>query len=168
MVESQPVYLDQVVNNSNWLASMQEELMEIEKNKTFELLEKSIEKPIDVKWVYKLKLRPNGEIYKHKARLVVISFLQKPGIDFEKVYAPITRLETIKIIVLTAVYKGWEIHQLDVKPSFLNGPLEEEVYVSQPPGFGIKGKLKKVYILRKTLYGLKHAQRAWNKRIYGF
>lgn len=83
------------------------------------------------------------------------SFLQKPGIDFDKVYALVERLETIIIVVSKATYKGWKIHQLDIKSSFLNGPLEDEVNVSQPPGFEIKRHESKVYRLRKALNGLK-------------
>lgn len=85
-----------------------------------------------MKWVYKLKRRPNSEIAKHKAILVAIGFLQTLGIDFNKVYAPVARLGTIKIIVSTTTYKGCRIHLLDVKPSFMNEALEE-VYASQPP-----------------------------------
>ncbi|PNX54537.1 putative copia-type polyprotein, partial [Trifolium pratense] len=67
---------------------------------------------IDVKWIYKLKLRPNGEIAKYKARLVARGFLQKAGIDFNEVYAPVARLETIRIVVTIAAYNGWKMHQL--------------------------------------------------------
>lgn len=111
MVGSEPIELDQAMNDSNWLAVMQEGLRANEKNKTWELVKKSIKKPINVKWVYKLKLRPNGEIVKHKARLVVRGFflLQKPGINFAEVYVPLERLETVKLIVSTVTYKGWKI-----------------------------------------------------------
>lgn len=77
-------------------------------------------------------------------------------------------METIRIIVSTTTYKGWKIHQLDVKSTFLIGSLEEEVYVSQPPRFEIKGQKSKVYILSKAPYGLKQAPRGWNKKIYNF
>lgn len=87
-------------------------------------------------------------------------FLQKPGINFDEVYALVASLETIRIVVSTTTYKGWKIHQLDIKLSFLNGPLEEEVYVSQPPRFEIKGHELKVYRLWKDFYGLKQVPRA--------
>lgn len=139
MVEAKPINLDQTMNDLNWLVTMKKELRAIEKNKTWELIEESIKKSINVKWVYKLKQRPNGEISKHKARIVARGFLQKLGIDFDEVYAIVARLETIIIVVLTITYRGCKIHQLNVKSEFVNGPLEEEVYVSKPPGFKIKG-----------------------------
>lgn len=105
--------------------------MEIEKNKISKLIERCSKKPIDVKWTYKVKRTPNDEIAKHKARLMERDFIQKFGIDFDKVYAPVVRLETIKIIVSTAADRGWKIHQLDVNLPFLNGPLEEEVYATK-------------------------------------
>jgi hypothetical protein len=80
----------------------------------------------------------------------------------------VARIETVRLVVAVATYKGWTMHQLDVKSAFLNGPLEEEVYVKQPPGFEIKGQEQKVFKLKKALYGLKQAPRAWNKRIDSF
>lgn len=95
-------------------------------------------------------------------------FLQKPGINFDEVYAHVARMETIRIIVPKVVYVWSKIHKLDVKSAFVNGPFEKEVYVSQPPGFKIKGHEPKVYKSRKALYGLKQAPRAWNKIINNF
>lgn len=95
----------------NWLEAMKEKLRSIEKNMTWKLVEKPDKKQIDVKWVYMLKQRPNGEIVKYKGRLVAKGFLQKPGIDFDEVYAPVARPETIKIVVSTTTYKWWKIHQ---------------------------------------------------------
>lgn len=106
MAESEPINLDEAMNYLNWLVAMQEELGAIEKNKTCELVKKAIKKPINVKWVYRLKLRPNGEIYKHKERLVAKGFLQKPGIHFDEIYAHVAKLETIRIVAPTTSYKG--------------------------------------------------------------
>jgi len=125
-------------------------------------------KPIDVKWIFKLKLKPNGEIAKHRERLVARGFMQKVGMDYFEVYAPVARLETVRLLVAIASGRNWPMHHLDVKSAFLNGPLDEEVYVTQPPGFKIKGKENMVYRLHKALYGLKQAPRAWNKRIDSF
>lgn len=110
-----------------------------------------------MKWVY--KVNPKGEVVKYKVRLVVRCFLQRQGIDYEEVFAPVARLETVRLVVAHASMQGWNLHQLDVKSAFLNGELEEEVYEIK------KGSEDKVLRLRKALYGLKQDPRAWNKRI---
>ena len=91
-----------------------------------------------------MKVKPNGEIAKHKARLVAKGFLQKEGLDYGEVFAPVARMETIRLVVATASFYDWHIHQMDVKSAFLNGPLEEEVYVKQPPGFEDSNAIDKV------------------------
>lgn len=117
-------------------------------------------KPIGLKWVFKLKKNANGEVVKHKARLVAKGYVQKKGIDFEEVFAPVTRLDTVRLILALAANRGWEVHHLDVKTAFLNGELAEDVFVSQPEGFVKKGKEQMVLKLSKALYGLKQAPRA--------
>ncbi|PNX67781.1 hypothetical protein L195_g055811, partial [Trifolium pratense] len=148
---------------------MNEEIESIERNNTWKLVNlPNDKKAISVKWVYKVKVNPKGEITRHKARLVVKGFLQKEGIDFNEVFAPVARMETIRLVTALTHYNKWSMHQMDVKCAFLNGPLEEEVYVVQPPGFIDKENESKVYKLNKALYGLKQAPRAWNKRIDRF
>jgi hypothetical protein len=166
LAETEPVNFEEAVKNSKWLGAMKEEIRSIEKNNTWELciLPKG-KKSIGVKWVYKVKVNPKGEVVKYKARLVVRGFLQRQGIDYEEVFAPVARLETVRLVVAHASMQGWNLHQLDVKSAFLNGELEEEVYIDQPQGFVKKGSEDKVLRLRKALYGLKQAPRAWNKRI---
>ena len=122
-------------------------------------------KAIEVKWEFKLKLNVDGSIARHKARLVARGFLQREGLDYSEVFAPVARLETVRLVVALACNQGWSTFHLDVKSAFLNGPLEEEVYVTQPPGFVIQKEASKVYKLHKALYGLKQAPRAWNKKI---
>jgi len=135
---------------------MMEELQAIEKSQTWFLTELPVnKKPIDVKWVFKLKFNPDGTISKRKERLVARGFLQRKGLDYSEVFAPMAIIETIRLVVALTSGKGWPMFQLDVKSTFLNGPLEEEVYVTQPPGFEIEGSENKVYRLRKALYGLK-------------
>nr|GEU81061.1 retrovirus-related Pol polyprotein from transposon TNT 1-94 [Tanacetum cinerariifolium] len=123
------------------------------------------QKVIGVKWVYKAKKSAKGEVEKYKARLVAKSYNQKRGIDYEEVFSPVARLETIRMIIAIAAQYRWKIHQMDVKSAFLNGLLEEEVYVEQPKGYVAKGQEGKVLRLKKALYGLKHAPHAWNTRI---
>ncbi|KAE8707741.1 hypothetical protein F3Y22_tig00110377pilonHSYRG00343 [Hibiscus syriacus] len=145
---------------------MDEEIKAIEKNDTCELtsLLKG-HKAIGVKWVYKTKQNAKGEIERHKARLVAKGYSQKAGIDYDEVFAPIARLETIRLIISLAAQNKWKIQQMDVKSFFLNGVLEEEVYIQQPSGNEVKGNEDKVLKLKKALYGLKQAPRAWNSRI---
>ena len=91
--------------------------------------------------------------------------MQQHGIDYEEVFAPVARIETIRLLISLAASYGWEIHHLDVKTAFLHGELKETVYVTQPEGFEVKGSEKRVYKLRKALYGLKQAPRAWNYKL---
>nr|GEW41237.1 ribonuclease H-like domain, reverse transcriptase, RNA-dependent DNA polymerase [Tanacetum cinerariifolium] len=104
----------------------------------------------------------NGNIVKHKARLVAKGYIQKHGIDFEEVFAPVARMETIRLLLAIADNNKWEVHHLDIKSAFLHRDLKEEVYVIQPEGFIKKQDQKKVYRLIKALYGLRQAPRAWN------
>ncbi|CAL2227982.1 unnamed protein product [Prunus armeniaca] len=134
----------------------------IEKNDTWELVKGPSEKPVvGVKWIYKVKLNLDGSIQKNKARLVAKGHTQKPRIDFNETFAPIARLDTV-------AQKRWKLFQLDVKSTFLNGVVHEEVYVDQPPGFVIKTKEDRVYRLKKALYGLKQAPRAWYEEINSY
>lgn len=97
---------------------------------------------------------------KYKARLVAKGYVQQYRVDFDEVFAPVARLETIILLVSIAVTYGWEVYHLDVKTAFLHGELNEVVYVNQPEGFEVKGSEMKVYKLHKALYGLKQAPRA--------
>ncbi|GJV69782.1 zinc finger, CCHC-type containing protein [Tanacetum coccineum] len=104
-------------------------------------------------------------IVKYKARLVAKGYVQEQGIDFDEVFAPVARIETIRLILALAAYHGWQVHHLDVKSAFLHGDLKEEVYVTQPEGFVQQGNSGKVYKLTKALYGLRQAPRAWNVKL---
>ncbi|GJX45428.1 ribonuclease H-like domain, reverse transcriptase, RNA-dependent DNA polymerase [Tanacetum coccineum] len=104
------------------------------------------------------------KIIKYKARLVAKGYVQEQGIDFDEVFAPVARIETIPLILALAAYHGWQVHHLDVKSMFLHGDLNEEVYVTQPEGFIQQGNSEKVYKLTKSLYGLRQAPRAWNMK----
>jgi hypothetical protein len=115
-----------------------------------------------LKWVYKLKWNAEGEIVNHKARLVAKGYVQRQGIDFEEVFAPVARLDTVRLILAMAANWGWEVHHLDIKTTFLNGELVEDVFVAQPHGYMVKGKEQMVYKLSKALYGPKQAPRSWN------
>ncbi|GJX42431.1 retrovirus-related pol polyprotein from transposon TNT 1-94 [Tanacetum coccineum] len=116
---------------------------------------------ISLKWIYKVKLDEYGDILKNKAQLVAKGYRQEEGIDFEESFAPVARIKAIRIFIANAANKNMTIYQMDVKTTFLNGELKEEVYVSQPEGFVDPDHPTHVYRLKKALYGLKQAPRAW-------
>ncbi|KAF0888371.1 hypothetical protein E2562_014193 [Oryza meyeriana var. granulata] len=122
-------------------------------------------RPIGLKWVYKVKKNAAGEVIKHKARLVAKGYVQQPGMDFDEVFAPVARIESVRLLLALAAQEGWSVHHMDVKSAFLNGELIEEVYVRQPPGFTVAGHEDKVLRLDKALYGLRQAPRAWNAKL---
>ncbi|GKV36117.1 hypothetical protein SLEP1_g44285 [Rubroshorea leprosula] len=156
----------EAANSDAWRVAMKEELKMIEKNDTWTLVDKPKNKNIiSVKWVYRVKMNYDGTINKYKARLVVKGYSQLAGIDFTETFAPIARHETIRLLLALAADKGWSVFHLDVKSAFLNGKLEEEIFVEQPEGFVQDGAENKVYLLKKALYGLKQAPRAWNCKI---
>ncbi|XP_013613882.1 PREDICTED: uncharacterized protein LOC106320064 [Brassica oleracea var. oleracea] len=150
-----------------WINAMKAGIESIIKNKTWKLVKKPADvKPIGLKWIYKIKRNADGTVIKYKARLVAKGYVQQQGIDFDEVFVPVARIETIRLLLALAATNGWEIHHLDVKNAFLNnGDLNEDVYVTQPEGFVEKGKEDHVYKLSKALYGLRQAPGAWNIKL---
>lgn len=145
---------------------MREELQSIEDNATWELTELPTgHKPIGLKWVYKVKKDSHGEIVKYKSRLVAKGYVRRQGVDFDEVFAPVARMETVRLLIGLAAQEDWDVHHMDVKSAFLNSELSEEVYGSQPPGFTVNEQEHKVLKLRKALYGLRQAPRAWNSKL---
>jgi hypothetical protein len=145
---------------------MEEELLIIQKNNTWTLVDRPEgRKVIRVKWIYRTKLNADNSINKHKARLVVKGYAQIFGVDYSDTFTLVARLDTIRLLLAISAQKGWKVFQLDVKSAFLNGVLQEKIYVEQPDGFVIQGAKDKVYLLQKALYGLKQAPRAWYSRI---
>ena len=135
---------------------MNEELEQIEKNNTLELVLRPHDKNIiGTKWILKNKLHENGEVIRNKARLVCKGYAQQEGIDFEETFAPIAKLESIRMFLALSSFQKFKVYQMDVKSTFLNGDLEEEVYIEQPEGFILGNEAKIVCKLRKSLYGLK-------------
>ncbi|OIW00831.1 hypothetical protein TanjilG_12235 [Lupinus angustifolius] len=152
MAEACPINEAEAMTQEVWKKAMSEEIRSIEKNETWSLVKLPAGKhKIGVKWIFKQKLNPDGSISKYKARLVAKGFLQKQGVDYTEVFALVARIETIRLVVAIACAKEWKLFQLDVKSAFLHGPLMEEVYVQQPPGFVAKGKEQQVYKLNKAL-----------------
>ncbi|KAK1645758.1 hypothetical protein QYE76_063563 [Lolium multiflorum] len=154
------------LQDASWSKAMEEEMGCIEENETWTLADLPPgHKPIGLKWVFKVKRDENGTVVKHKARLVARGFVQREGVDFEEVFAPVARLDSVRLLLAVAAQERWEVHHLDVKSAFLNGELKEEVYVLQPPGFAKSGSEGKVLRLHKALYGLRQAPRAWNAKL---
>nr|GEZ07536.1 ribonuclease H-like domain, reverse transcriptase, RNA-dependent DNA polymerase [Tanacetum cinerariifolium] len=166
LTEDEPKNYKEASSDQKWIEAMKVELDSINRNNTWELttLPKG-HKAISLKWVFKTKRDANGNIVKHKARLVAKCYIQEHGIDFEKVFAPVARMETIRLLLPIAANNKWEVHHLDVKSAFLHRDLKEEVYVTQPEGFIKRQDNGKVYRLIKALYRLRQAPRAWNIKL---
>nr|GFC48418.1 retrovirus-related Pol polyprotein from transposon TNT 1-94 [Tanacetum cinerariifolium] len=161
MTSVEPKTYKEALTQACWIEAMQEELNEFEHLEVWELGPRPDKvMVITLKWIYKVKLDELGGILKNKARLVARGYRQEEGIDFEESFAPVARLEAIQIFLAYAAHKNMVVYQMDVKTTFLNGNLQEEVYVSQPDGFVDSNNPNHVYKLKKALYGLKQAPRA--------
>ncbi|GJU78196.1 retrovirus-related pol polyprotein from transposon TNT 1-94 [Tanacetum coccineum] len=149
----------------SWIDAMQEEIHEFERLQVWELVRcPDLVMLIKLKWIFKVKKDECGGVLKNKARLVAKGYRQEEGIDFEESFAPVSRIEAIRIFIANAATKNMTIYQMAVKMAFLNEELREVVYVSQPEGFMDPEKPNHVYMLKKALYGLKqapHADHAW-------
>ncbi|GKA40858.1 retrovirus-related pol polyprotein from transposon TNT 1-94 [Tanacetum coccineum] len=145
-----------------WFQAMQDEIHEFDRLQVWQLgPQLDCVMIIAFKWIYKVKLDEYGDVLKNKARLVAKGYRQEEGIYFEESFASVSRIEAIRIFIANAASKNMTIYQMDVKTTFLNGELKEEVYVSQPEGFVDPDHPTYVYRLKKALYGLKQAPRAW-------
>ncbi|KAK1607124.1 hypothetical protein QYE76_030797 [Lolium multiflorum] len=165
LVEPKKVF--EALEDSDWVEAMHEEINNFKRNKVWTLVEKPKEcrNVIGTKWIFKNKQDEFGNVVRNKARLVAQGFSQVEGIDFGETYAPVARLESIRIFLAYASHHNFKLQQMDVKSAFLNGPLHEEVYVKQPPGFEDLNFPNHVYKLDKALYGLKQAPRAWYEHL---
>ncbi|GKD72677.1 retrovirus-related pol polyprotein from transposon TNT 1-94, partial [Tanacetum coccineum] len=161
--------IKEAMADSAWIKAMQDELHQFDRLKVWELVDKPFGKMIiKLKWLWKNKKDEDQTVIHNKARLVAKGYAQEEGIDFEESFAPVARLEAVRIFVAYAAHKSFLIYQMDVKTAFLNGLLKEEVYVAQPEGFVDPDHPEKVYLLRKALYGLKQAPRAWYDELSNF
>ncbi|GJY05483.1 retrovirus-related pol polyprotein from transposon TNT 1-94 [Tanacetum coccineum] len=165
----EPKNIKEAMADSAWIKAMQDELHQFDRLKVWELVDKPFGKMIiKLKWLWKNKKDEDQTVIHNKARLVAKGYAQEEGIDFEESFAPVARLEAVRIFIAYAAHKSFPIYQMDVKTAFLNGPLKEEVYVAQPEGFVDPEHPEKVYLLRKALYGLKQAPRAWYDELSNF
>ena len=156
-VGPQKVY--EALEDPDWLNAMHEELNNFEYNKVWRLVPRPMgnHNVIGTKWIFKNKQDAHGTIIHNKARLVAQGYSQVEGIDYGETFAPVARLESIRLLIAYASHHNFKLQQMDVKSAFLNGPINELVYVKQPPGFEDPYFPDHVYQLDKALYGLKQA-----------
>jgi hypothetical protein len=163
----EPFKVEEALSDPDWIIAMQEELNNFTRNEVWSLVARPKQNVIGTKWVFRNKQDENGMVTRNKARLVAQGSTQVEGLDFGETYAPVARLESIRILIAYATNHNLKLYQMDVKNAFLNGPLQELVYVEQPPGFEDPKKPNHVY-LHKALYGLKQAPRAWYECLKDF
>jgi hypothetical protein len=169
LLEKEPTCFKEVIQKKEWADAMTKEYQSIIKNDVLEIVPRPKSKDVvSSKWLYKIKHVVDGSIEKYKARFVARGFSQKEGIDYEDMFAPIARYTSIRTIIALATKMKWKLHQMDVKTAFLNGVIEEEVYIEQPQGFEVEDRKTHVCKLKKALYRLKQAPRAWYGRIDSF
>ncbi|KAH9720235.1 hypothetical protein KPL70_006028 [Citrus sinensis] len=167
-MESDPLTYEETMKSQDaafWKEAINDEMDSIVGNKTWKLVDLPPgSNPIGCKWIFKKKKKVDGTIERFKARLVAKGFTQKEGLDYFDTYAPVARIATIRVLIALASIYQFEIHQMDVKTAFLNGELDEEIYMKQPEGFVMPGQEHKVCKLVKSLYGLKQAPKQWHEK----
>ncbi|CAH9101308.1 unnamed protein product [Cuscuta epithymum] len=167
--QKEPSKMTEALADPDWVIAMQEEMKQFERLKVWTLVPRPYKKTIiGTKWVFKNKKDEQGVIVRNKARLVAKGYNQQEGIDYDETFAPVARIEAIRLFLAYAAHKSFTVYQMDVKTTFLNGDLKEEVYVAQPDGFVDPERPNHVYKLRKALYGLKQAPRAWYEALSDF
>ncbi|KAG9453140.1 hypothetical protein H6P81_006044 [Aristolochia fimbriata] len=174
MDEAEPFSYTEAIQSENsdkWLVAMSEEMGSLHKNQTWKLVKPPFgKKVVGYKWVSKKKEGiPGVEDARYKARLVAKGYSQLPGVDFNDVFSPVVKHSSIRVVLALVAMHDLELEELDVKIAFLHGELEEQIYMHQPEGFVAEGKEDHVYLLMKSLYGLKQSSRQWYKRFeYSF
>jgi hypothetical protein len=164
----EPYRIEDALRDPDWVVSMQEELNNFTRNEVWNLVPCPNQNVVGTKWKFCNKQDEHGVVTRNKARLVAKGYSQVEGLDFDETYALVARLESIRILLAYATYHGFKLYQMGVKSAFLNGPIKEEVYVEQPPGFEDSEYPNHVYKLSKALYGLKQAPRAWYECLQDF
>jgi FtsZ-interacting cell division protein YlmF len=166
---TEPKNFEEASQDYDWIRAMNDELDQIEKNNTWEIVPRPEDKNvIGSKWVFKNKMNEKWQVVRNNARLVYKGYAQVEGQDFDETFAPVARLKAIRMFLSYSCHKNFKVYQMDVKLAFLNGDLEEEVYMEQPEGFSLTDNPNHVCKLKKTLYGLKQATQAWYYRLDKF
>lgn len=165
----EPKNIHEACLDEYWILAMQEELNQFKRQDVWELVAPPEDHTIiGTKWIFRNKLDSKGNVVRNKARLVAQGYRQEEGIDYDETFAPVARLESIRLLLAYACFMNIKLFQMDVKSAFLNGYLKEEVYVKQPPNFEDSKFPNHVFKLNKALYGLKQAPRAWYDRLKTF
>ncbi|GKD68483.1 putative ribonuclease H-like domain-containing protein [Tanacetum coccineum] len=158
----EPKKVIHALKDPSWIEAMQEELLQFKLQEVWTLVDlPNRKRAIGTKWVFRNKKDERGIVIRNKARLVAQGYTQEEGIDYDEVFAPVARIEAIRLFLAYASFKDFVVYQMDVKSAFLYGKIEEEVYVCQPPGFEDPDFPDRVYKVEKALYGLHQAPRAW-------
>lgn len=167
--QEEPKTVSQALAKESWVEAMQEELLQFKLQEVWVLCDlPNGKRLIGTKWVFRIKRDERGNVIKNKARLVAQGYRQEEGMDYDEVFAPVARIEAIRLFLAFASYMGFPVYQMDVKSAFLYGTITEDVYVKQPPGFEDPAHPNKVYKVIKALYGLHQAPRAWFERLSPF
>ena len=167
MVEQNPQTYEELARDPRWQASMKEEFISLQKSNTWELVDLPPgRKLVQCKWVYKTKFDADGSPLKYKAILVAKGYSQVHGIDYNETFAPVPKMDSIRLALAITASKQWEVHHMDVNCSFMNGDMNEEIYIQKPKGLLSNPSL--VCMLKKSLFGLKQAPRACYAKTDGF
>jgi hypothetical protein len=168
-IDYEPSSYEEEAYQQVWKDVMTQEYQSIMKNDVWEIVMRPEGKSmVTSKWIYKIKNATDGSIDKYKVRFLARGFSQKQGVDYEETFTPISRYTSIKTIISLASVMGCILHHMDVKSAFLNRVIEEEFFIEKTQCFVIHWKESHVFILKKALYGLKHAPRAWYFKIDGY
>nr|GEX71393.1 integrase, catalytic region, zinc finger, CCHC-type, peptidase aspartic, catalytic [Tanacetum cinerariifolium] len=161
---TEPKNIKEAMADSAWIESMQEELYRFDRLDVWELVDRPLcTNVINLKWLWKNKRDEENTVIRNKSRLVAKGYAQKEGVDFEESFATVARLEAVRLFIAYATHKSFTVYQMDVKTTFLYGPLKEDVYVNQPDGF-----VDPYHPDKKALYGLKQAPGAWYDELFNF
>jgi hypothetical protein len=169
LLDEEPTCFEEAIQKKEWANAMTEEYQSIIKNDLWEIVPKTKSKDVvSSKWLFKIKHVVDESIEKYNARFVAHGFSQKEGIYYEETFTPVAKYTSIRTIIALAAKMKWKLHQMDLKTSFLNGVIEEEVYIQQPQGFEVEDRKSHVFRLKKALYGFKQDPRAWYGHIDTF
>lgn len=170
LMEDDPINFHQAmqdINSQKWIEAMNEEYKSMQDNKVWDLVPlPEGKKPIGCKWIFKTKRDAKGKVERYKARLVAKGFTQKEGIDFKETFSPVSSKDSFRIILSLVAHFDLELHQMDVKTAFLNGDIEETIYMVQPENFVVEDPKNMVCKLKKSIYGLKQASRQWYHKFH--